>query len=139
MQTQRPDENVSDAIDYPFYISWELKYPDGNVARGVCLVATPEASRGVQQILSDEAKTAELRPIRLVNFVGSLRFCSEHGQQGSYKFCTECGLPTEVRDLGALTGQVVTERYCPKHGDLADNLFCHECGRRSLLHRIGVV
>jgi len=138
MKTQRPDEDVSNAIDYPFYILWELDYKDGNMARGVCLVATAEASLGVQRILSHEAQTAELRPIRLVSF-GGLRFCPDDGQQGDYKFCTTCGRETEIRDLNALVGELTAQRYCPicpESNERGEDDFCYECSHRTWLRDI---
>ncbi|MFA6100116.1 MAG: hypothetical protein WC750_04575 [Patescibacteria group bacterium] len=145
MNTQKPegkapDAKASSAIGYPRYMYWEVRYPDGEIARGICLVANAEVDEIVRQKLAHESSFAELRPTKLIRY-GSLRFCPEHDQcVGDYNYCLECGQPTEaIPDPEVLTGQVVTERYCPEHGDLTDDFFCHDCGRRSLLYRIGVV
>lgn len=133
MDTLRPRARTDKPWAYPYYVCWELRYPNNIISCGAYLVVNAEIAKALRSILEYEGEHAELGPLSLVR-EGQLTRCSEHGY-GDYQFCPECGKPTLAVELTA-TDWPMAERCCPEHGDCGDSYFCGDCGQKTMLVRI---
>jgi hypothetical protein len=131
MDTLKPGARAENSWTYPYYVCWELRYPNSVVSYGACLVVNAETAKALQSILEYEAAHAELSPVLLVQ-EGQLTRCPEHGRYGDYQFCPECGKSTRSVEPMA-SGWPTTERCCSEHGICGDSYFCGHCGQRTML------